>query len=131
MFELHDRSRLEVFAYALDRDDGSAMRGRLRNAFEHWRDVRELDDAAAAKQIAADAVDVLVDLKGHTHGSRLGILARRPARVQLHYLGFPGTIAYEAVDGFVADDIVAPAGCDDEFAETLQRLPVYYQVNDH
>ena len=131
MFELHDRSRFEVFAYALDRDDGSAMRGRLRNAFEHWRDLRELDDDAAVKQIAADAIDVLIDLKGHTHGSRLGILARRPARAQLHYLGFPGTIAYEGVDGLVADDIVAPKGCDDEFAETLWRLPVCYQVNDH
>ena len=67
---------------------------RLAAAFEHWRDVREQDDAAAARSIAADALDVLVDLKGHTHGSRLGVLAHRPAPVQLHYLGFPGTLAY-------------------------------------
>lgn len=128
LFEMHDRTRCEVFAYALDRDDGSAMRARLRSAFDAWRDIREVDDAAAARQIAADAIDVLVDLKGHTQGARMGILAQRPASVQIHYLGFPGTIAYGGIDGFVADDVVAPV--DGEFAEPLLRLPVCYQVND-
>ena len=131
MFELHDRSRFEVFAYAADRDDGSAMRKRLRAAFEHWRDVRELTDADAAKLIADDALDVLVDLKGHTHGSRLAILGSRPAPVQLHYLGFPGTLGYGAVDGTIVDAIVAPEGCEAEFAEAVLRMPGCYQVNDH
>lgn len=132
LFELHDRARVEAFAYAMDRDDGSAMRARLRSAFEHWRDVREQDDAAAAAIIARDGLDVLVDLKGHTHGARPQILARRPAPVQVHYLGFPGTLGYPgAVDAFVADDITAPAGTEEEFSEALVRLPVCYQVNDH
>ncbi len=130
LFEHHDRARVESFAYALEADDGSAMRQRLVRAFDHWRDVRALADDAAARAIAADALDVLVDLKGHTHGARLGILARRPAPVQLHYLGFPGTIACGAVDGFIADAVTAPAGCDGEFAERVLRLPVCYQVND-
>ena len=131
LFELHDRARFEVFAYATDRDDGSAMRARLRAAFEHWRDVRELSDDDAASRIASDSIDVLVDLKGHTSGSRLAILARRPAPVQLHYLGFPGTLGYGAIDGFVADAIVAPPGSEAEFAERVLRLPVCYQVNDN
>jgi protein O-GlcNAc transferase len=131
LFELHDRSRFEVFAYAADRDDGSAMRKRLRAAFEHWRDVRECTDADAAKLIVDDALDVLVDLKGHTHGSRLAILARRPAPVQLHYLGFPGTLGYGAVDALIADTIVAPEGSEAEFAEAVLRVAGCYQVNDH
>lgn len=134
MFELHDRRRIEVFAYATDRDDGSPMRARLRQAFEHWRDLREADDATAAAVIARDGLDVLVDLKGHTHGARLGILARRPASAQIHYLGFPGTLGYRgAIDAFVADVIVAPPGRDHEFAEPLLRLPhpFCYQANDH
>ena len=130
LFEHHDRTCVESFAYALDADDGSAMRRRLVRGFDHWRDVRALADDAAARTIAADALDVLVDLKGHTHGARLGILARRPAPVQIHYLGFPGTLAYGGVDAFVADAITAPAGCAAEFAEALLRLPACYQVND-
>jgi len=130
LFECHDRSRVETFAYAHDRDDGSAMRHRLVAAFAHWRDVRAEDDAAAARVIAADALDVLVDLKGHTHGSRLPILAHRPAPVQLHYLGFPGTLAYPAIDGFIGDAITVPAGAESEFAERVLRLPVCYQAND-
>ncbi|MFO1322712.1 MAG: hypothetical protein U1F15_01470 [Burkholderiales bacterium] len=130
LFERHDRARVESFAYACDADDGSAMRRRLLGAFDHWRDVRDATDDAAARLIAGDALDVLVDLKGHTHGSRIDILARRPAPVQLHYLGFPGTIAYDGVDAIVADAIVAPPGSEAEFAERVLRLPRCYQVND-
>ena len=130
LFEHHDRARVESFAYAHDADDGSAMRQRLVGAFDHWVDVARVDDDAAARRIRADALDVLVDLKGHTHGARPGILARRPAPRQLHYLGFPGTLAFGGVDAFVADAITAPPGCEAEFAEGLLRLPVCYQVND-
>jgi predicted O-linked N-acetylglucosamine transferase (SPINDLY family) len=130
LFERHDPARIESFAYASDRDDGSAMRQRLRRAFGHWTDIRALSDDEAARRIESDALDILVDLKGHTHGTRIAMLAQRPAPVQLHYLGFPGTIAYDAIDGFIADEIVAPPGCEAEFAEPLLRLPVCYQVND-
>ncbi len=111
LFECHDGKRFETFAYAADRDDGSAMRARLRAAFSHWRDVRELGDAQAAELMRNDRLDVLVDLKGHTRGTRLPILGHRPAPVQLHYLGFPGTLAYEGVDGTIVDAIVAPERC--------------------
>ena len=129
LFECHDGNRFETFAYAADRDDGSAMRARLRAAFAHWRDVRELTDGQAAELMRNDRLDVLVDLKGHTRGTRLPVLAHRPAPVQLHYLGFPGTLGYEGVDGTIVDAIVAPE--DAEFAERALRLPVCYQVNDH
>ena len=112
LFEQHDRARFEVFAYASDADDGSAMRARLRRAFDHWRDVAGAGDAEAARTIADDGVDVLIDLKGHTNGARAGILARRPAPLQLHYLGFPGTLAWGAIDGTIVDDVVAPPGSD-------------------
>jgi predicted O-linked N-acetylglucosamine transferase (SPINDLY family) len=130
LFEHHDPARVASFAYAIDRDDGGPMRARLRRAFGHWRDLAGLDDATAAARIAADGLDVLVDLKGHTQGSRLGILATRPAPVQIHYLGFPGTLAYGAVDALVADPIVVPPGDERHYAEALLRLPRCYQVND-
>ena len=130
LFEHHDPARVASFAYAIDRDDGGPMRARLRRAFGQWRDLAGLDDATAAARIAADGLDVLVDLKGHTQGSRLGILATRPAPVQIHYLGFPGTLAYAAVDALVADPIVVPPGDERHYAEAVLRLPRCYQVND-
>jgi len=130
LFEQHDRGRVTTFAYALDRDDGSATRKRLVAAFDHWRDASAASDDAAAALIAADRLDVLVDLKGHTQGSRLGILASRPAPVQIHYLGFPGTLAYGAIDAQVADAIVVPPGEERHYRERIVRLPHCYQVND-
>jgi len=130
LFERHDRSRVTTFAYALDRDDGSAMRRRLERAFDGWRDLRELDDGAAARAIEADSLDILVDLKGHTQGARPGILARRPAPAQIHYLGYPGTLAMPSIDALVADDVVVPEGDERHYAERILRLPGCYQVND-
>ena len=88
LFECHDRSRLETFAYSYGPDDRSAIRRRVHSAFEHWRDAGQSSDDAFAHRIRADAIDVLVDLSGHT-GDRLGIAARRPAPLQIHYLGLP------------------------------------------
>jgi predicted O-linked N-acetylglucosamine transferase (SPINDLY family) len=130
VFERHDRARVESFAYALDRDDGGAMRRRLIAAFDHFEDVRALPDADVAARIAADDLDVLVDLKGHTHGARFGILARRPAPRQIHWLGFPGTLAHDAIDALVADPVVVPPGAERHYAEHVLRMPVCYQPND-
>jgi predicted O-linked N-acetylglucosamine transferase (SPINDLY family) len=129
LFERHDRTRVATFAYALDRDDGGPMRRRLQRAFGSWRDLRESDDEAAARIIAQDRLDVLVDLKGHTSGGRPGILARRPAPRLVHYLGFPGTLG-GLVDVLVADAIVVPEADEPHYAERVLRLPGCYQVND-
>jgi protein O-GlcNAc transferase len=130
VFERHDRRRVETFAYAFDRDDGGAMRRRLVAAFDHFADVRALPDAEVAARIAADGLDLLVDLKGHTHGARFGILARRPAPRQIHWLGFPGTLAHEAIDALVADPVIVPPGAERHYAEAVLRMPVCYQPND-
>jgi tetratricopeptide (TPR) repeat protein len=71
LFERHDRKTTEIFAYSYGTDDGSAMRGRLMRAFEHWVDISSISDDAAANRIRDDGIDVLVELKGHTVGSRL------------------------------------------------------------
>lgn len=130
LFERHDRARFAVHAYSYGPDDGSAMRRRLTAAFEHWTEVGAMSDAGCARKIRADGIDVLVDLKGHTGGSRLGILAHRPAPVQLHYLGYPGTLGYDGVDGIVADALVVPPGSEHCYHERVWRLPRCYQVND-
>ena len=130
LFERTDRKRFECFAYSHGADDGSALRRRLIDAFEHWTDAQDLSDEDLARRISHDGIDVLVDLNGHTHGGRLGILARRPAPVQLHYMGFPGTLGYDAIDALVADAIVIPPGSERDYHEEILRLPRCYFVTD-
>jgi protein O-GlcNAc transferase len=130
LFERHDRSATEIFAYSYGIDDASPMRARLVQGFDHWEDIAGVSDEDAAKRIRNDRIDVLVDLKGHTSGSRLGIVCRRPAPIQLHYLGFPGTLGLDAISHLVADAAVVPAGEEADYHETLLRMPHCYQVND-
>ncbi len=131
LFEECDRSRFDLYAYSYGPDDGSPLRGRIRAAFgTAWRDVHGASDAEAATIIRDDGIDLLVDRKGHTRGGRLGILASRPAPVQLHYMSFPGTLGYDAVDGIVADDVVVPHGDEAYYHERVWRLPRCYFVND-
>jgi len=130
IFELHDRERFTVTGYAIGPDDGSDMRERIAAAFDRFVDLRPLADADALRRIAADGIDILVDLNGHTDFARLGILAGRPAPVQATWLGFPGTTGAPFIDYAVVDGFVCPPGSDRFFSEHLVRLPACYQPND-
>ena len=130
LFEEHDRDRFEIAGYSYGPDDASALRERVRRAFDRWRDVRGMPDAEVARLIREDGIDVLVDRAGHTLGGRLAILALRPAPVQVHYMSFPGTLGYDAVDGIIADAEVIPPGSEAFYHEQVWRLPRCYYVND-
>jgi predicted O-linked N-acetylglucosamine transferase (SPINDLY family) len=130
LFELHDRSRFEVRAYSYGPDDGSPVRARLRRGFDRFVEVGSLSHADAAATIHADAVDILVDLKGYTIHARPEIMALRPAPVQVNYLGYPGTMGAEFIDYIVGDRFVTPAAQAGHFSESLAILPDCYQVND-
>ena len=130
LFEIHDRSRFEVFGFSLGRDDGSAMRQRLVKAFDRFDDLRTRSDAEAAELIDRLEIDIAVDLNGHTRGARPGILARRPAPIQVNFIGYPGTMGVDFVDYIVVDPIVVPPDQQPFFTERLVHLPDCYQVND-
>lgn len=130
LFESHDRTAVEVFGYSYGPDDGSPLRRRIEAAIEHWRDVGSLSDRDIAGCIREDRIDVLIDRKGLTRGSRLGILADRPAPVQLHYMSYPGTLGYDAIDGLIADAEVIPHGEEVHYHERIWRMPRCYFVND-
>ena len=119
----HDRTRIELFCYAAVATP-DAVTERFRALAEHWRSIVGLDDAAVAELIRRDGIDVLVDLTGHTAGSRLLVFARRPAPVQVEYLlGHGYTSGLSAMDAFLADAMLAPPGADALFSERLIRLP--------
>lgn len=129
-FELHDRSRFALHAFDNGWDDGSTLRRRIEAAFDEVVDIAGLSDAAAAAAIAARGIDVLVNLNGFFGLGRNGVFARRPAPVQVNYLGFPGTIGAPWLDYLVADATVVPPGEDTAYAEHVVRLPHCYQAND-
>lgn len=119
-----DPARLEVFAYhAAPQED--AVSERLRARVACWRNVSRLSDEDLANLIHGDAIDILIDLSGHTAGNRLPVLARKPAPVQASWLGFPGSTGLRTVDYYLADGHLAPPGlCDAQFREKIVRLPV-------
>lgn len=130
IFTLFDRQRYEVWLYSYGRDDGSSIRQRLQSQAPHFADLAQLAPRGAAERIRADGIDILVDLKGHTRGGRLDILAYRPAQLQLHWLGFPGTLGCPFIDYFVADPTVLPCELRPHFSEKILQLPNSYQCND-
>lgn len=112
-------------------DDGSALRRELEAHFSHVHRVAQLSDAAAAELIRSHGIDVLVDLNGPTRAHRMGILVRRPAPVQIHYLGWPGSTGGRGIDYLIADDYVIPPGREQDYPERLIRLVPTYQVNGY
>lgn len=130
LFEHHDRDRFEVHAYAFGPDDGSAMRARLKKAFDRFEDVRGLDDRAVAALLREREIDIAVDLNTHTQDARPGVFAHRPAPVQVNYLVYPGTSGAPFMDIILADRIVLPADQQLFFSEKIVHLPDCYQAND-
>jgi protein O-GlcNAc transferase len=130
LFERHDRARFEVTAIAFGPDDNSALRARLKKAFDHFEDVRGKSDAEVARLLRAREIDIAVDLNGHTADARPGIFAHRPAPVQVNYLVYPGTTGAAFMDYVLADRIVLPADQQPFFSEKIVHMPDCYQAND-
>ena len=129
--ELHDRERFEVFGYSYGADDQSPPRRRLQAGFDAFRDVATMSDAAAARLIAEDRVQILLDLTGYTRNARPTISALRPAPVQVSWLGYPGTLGHPRLaDYLIGDAIVTPLAHREHFSETLALMPHCFQPND-
>jgi predicted O-linked N-acetylglucosamine transferase (SPINDLY family) len=130
LYELHDRNRVEVYAFSWSREDNSPLRARVVGAMDHYIRIDRMTDEEAARCIRAHEIDILVDLHGLTLGARADILGWRPAPVQLTWLGFPGPTAIPGLDYVVADDFVFPAELEPHFTEKPLRMPHTFQIND-
>lgn len=119
----HDRERFEFFAYSNNviRDE---VNERLRTHVDHWIDCFGLTNDQLAERIRGDGIDILVDLSNHTAGNRLLAFARKPAPVQVTWIGYPGTTGLTAMDYRITDAYLDPPGTTEHLhSETLIRLP--------
>lgn len=131
MFELHDRERFSVQAFSFGPAKTGAMRDRAARAFDKFHEVGHLDDQEIAELAREEKLDIAVDLNGYTEHQRLGIFARRPAPVQMTYLGFPGTLGSTFIDYLIADKVIVPDQHRDAYSERLIYLPHTYQATDN
>jgi len=130
LFELHDRSRFEVFGVSTEAPDQSPMARRVARACEHFLDVSAQPDRAVASLLRNHEIDILLDLNGYFGRARTNVFAARAAPVQVNYLGFPGTMGAEYMDYIIADRHVIPEDQRHYFTEHVVYLPDSYQAND-
>jgi predicted O-linked N-acetylglucosamine transferase (SPINDLY family) len=120
----HDHGRYEIFCYSdVDRPDETTAR--LRGYADQWREIAWLSDERVADQVREDQIDILVDLTGHiSSGQRMLVFARKPAPIQVTYLGYQNTTGMLAMDYRLTDEYADPPGTTERWhTETLVRLP--------
>jgi protein O-GlcNAc transferase len=132
LLQHHDRDNFQIFCYAnvLRHDETTKS---LREAADQWRDIAHVGDEAAAELIRRDGIDILVDLDLHTARNRLLLFARKPAPVQVAYLGYCGGTGLEAMDYRLSDRFIDPLDTDlSVYSEQTIRLPdCYWCYNPH
>ncbi len=117
-----DRQQFEIYCYAVGRERDEETE-RVRRFADHWRDLGTIPAEAQARIILEDKIDVLIDLAGYTGSNALPTLARKPAPIQISWLGYPGTTGMTAVDWLITDDVLVPEDEDHLYSERLIRLP--------
>jgi protein O-GlcNAc transferase len=130
LFEKHDRDRLEIIGISYGPDEASDFRKRLIAAFDRFHDVRRESDDDVARLMRRLEIDVAVDLTGLTALGRIGIFARRPAAIQIGWLGYPATSGTDAIDYVIGDRIALPFALQPFFSEKIVQLPESYFPRD-
>jgi predicted O-linked N-acetylglucosamine transferase (SPINDLY family) len=119
----HDKAEVEVYCY-YNHTAEDIVTARLKSHADHWVATHAMSDQQLADRIRADGIDVVIDLAGHTAGNRLLALARKPAPVQVSYLGYPATTGLESIDYRLTDGYAEPPGMTERYnVEQLWRLP--------
>ena len=131
VLEAHNHEQFAFYNYAVGPEILDAYRQRFIQSCDLFRNLAPLSDEQAARQIADDEIDILIDLTGYTKYCRSEITARRPAPILVNWLGYPGTLGHPRMaDYLIGDPIVSPPHMTEQFSETLALLPHCYQPND-
>jgi len=125
VFALHSRDRVETFAYYCGPESNDPLHQHFKATAHHFSSLGNLDDVNAARRIAHDGIQILVDLNGYTRDARLKVVAQRPAPVIVNWLGFPGTMASPYHHYLIADEFLVPESHELYYSEKVLRLPCY------
>lgn len=119
----HYREKFEVFCFS-DVQDPDEVTSRIQGHSDQWRDIAGMSDEEVENLIQKDAIDILVDLAGHTAGNRMLLFARKPAPIQISWIGYPATTGLSAMDYKIVDNYTDPPGMTEQFyTEKLIRMP--------
>ena len=129
VFELHDRSKFEIYAFSFGQHEGDFMRERLKNTFDQFYEINQMSDDEIVDLSRELKIDIAVDLTGYTGDCRTGIFARGCAPVQVNFLGYPGTMGTDFHHYIIADQIVIPKYEQVFYSEKVIYLPNSYQPN--
>ena len=122
LLEHLDRSRFDLYGYdTRASEDPTATQ--IRSLFTRYYDATQSSDDALEAQIRSDQLDLLIDLSGHTSGHRMAVLTRRPAPLQIEWLGYPNTSGLTALDYRILDPLLAPVDASAPGSEQIVRLP--------
>ncbi|THD45487.1 MAG: glycosyl transferase [Bradyrhizobium sp.] len=124
VFELHDKSKVEAFGYYMGEPRvGDPVQERMKAALDHWRPIAALSDLQAAELIAADEIDIVVDLNGYTKHARTKIFGYRPAPIIVNWCGYPGSMGSPYHHYLIADDYIIPPENEIFYSERVLRIP--------
>ena len=129
LFEIHDRSRFEVFGFSFGSHKDDEMRQRVSSAFDHFIDTDGKSDREIVELSRQLEIDIAIDLGGHTAGCRTGVFAMRAAPLQVSYIGYLGTMGAAYIDYLIADETIVPKALQAHYSEKIAYLPSY-QAND-
>jgi predicted O-linked N-acetylglucosamine transferase (SPINDLY family) len=126
----HDRSKFEIHLFSYGPDMDCPIRRSAMKMVEHFHDIQELSDDAAIATIRRQNIDILVEMKGFTQGSRAHLLGAGLAPLQVAWLGYPGSMGHPSVHYAIADHVVLPIEQRHTFDENIVWLAGSYQAND-
>ncbi|CAN7224996.1 O-linked N-acetylglucosamine transferase family protein [Pararhizobium sp. LjRoot238] len=130
VLELHDKASVEIYAYYCGEPVANdATQTRMKNAVDSWCDIAALSDAEAARQIAGDDIDILVDVNGYTKHARTKIFAYRPAPVIVNFCGYPGSMGSPFHQYMIADERIVPPENENYYSEKVLRIPCSQPVD--
>ncbi|CAH0746277.1 unnamed protein product [Diatraea saccharalis] len=128
---LHDRTKVEIFCYALNSNDGTTFRSKIINESEHFTDLSKVtNNLEAAEIISRDGIHILVNMNGYTKGARNEIFALKPAPIQVMWLGYPGTSGADYMDYFITDETSSPLTTYPDFTEKFAYMSETYFIGE-
>ena len=130
VWEIHDKNIFNFYAFDNGYDDKSDRRNRIVKSFNEFIEINNLSDFEVFNLIRKKKIDILISLNGFNNSNRQSLFAKRPAPIQINYLGFPGTLGSKYFDYIIADKIVIPESSKNNYSEKVLYLPNCYQPSD-